>query len=105
MAARRRPAPPPFHQVAAMCDEMWHRANRITSLSWGIESLKKDDIPDADKLEMARLMLNKSLARNLTLLVGAVSRLNSLLADAPPLSEADEAWLRRQLEGLDGGRA
>ena len=105
MAARRQNPPPAFRQVTDICDEMWKHASRIQSLSWNIEQLGKDDIPDFDKLDLARLLLNKSLARRLTLLVGAASRLSALLEDKPPLSPKDEAWLRRQLEGLDGGRA
>ena len=95
---RRRPVA--FSRIEELAHEIAAHGNRIGSLGWNIERLAGDDNPEIEKLEVARAVFSKTLARRLVLLVGAATRLNALLEDGPPLSAKDEAWLRRQMAGL-----
>jgi hypothetical protein len=108
---RRRQGPPVhFESVRRWMDQINIDAGAIGRLlgsyHYGpIYDLHAAGLSEAEKVEAARAIMDKALARYVTLLVGHVSQLNRLLEDKPPLSETDEIWLRRQLEGLDGGRA
>jgi len=98
MAARRRPAAPSFDRIADLADETQEHAARVRSLLWDVSFLNGDDVPDAKKIEAARLMLTANVASRLRHLLAGVQRLNDMLA--LELKPEDEAWLKRQLAGL-----
>ena len=101
MAPRRRPVSRPFSQVAAQAQQLYSRGLRVVSLLFDIEQLDRDNASDADKYEVARLLVRRNLAGNLAALLRGVNELNGLLGgDTPALSREDEAWLKRRLEGL-----
>jgi hypothetical protein len=115
MAARRerqsRQRPPlEFETVRRWTDQISNHAGAIRTLLGSyyygpIADLHDARLLEAEKLDAARAIMDKVLARYVTLLVADVSQLNRLLEDKAPLSEDNVAWLRRQIEGLDGGRA
>lgn len=65
---------------------------------WNVYFLIDDDVPDAKKIEAARLLLTANVASRLRHLLAGGQRLNDMLA--LELKPEDEAWLKRQLDGL-----
>lgn len=114
MAARperhRRSRPPvEFETVRRWTGAISQQASAISTLLGSyyhgpITNLHDAGLPEAEKLDAVRALMDKVLARHVTLLVEHVSQLNRILEDKPPLSQDNVAWLHRQL-GLDGGGA
>jgi hypothetical protein len=87
--------------VVRLAEEIHSHAFRLWVLTNNISDLKNDyTVSEADRVAMARLLVTKNVAARVYALVGAVTRLDRLLGDKPVLTQADEAWLRRQLDGL-----
>jgi hypothetical protein len=79
MASRRRSVNRPFSQVAAHAQQLYGRGLRVVSLLFDIEQLDRDNASDADKYEVARLLVRRNLAGNLAALLRGVNELNGLL--------------------------
>jgi hypothetical protein len=103
MAARRQHAGPSFDRIAELAWETREHAYRVWSLLLDVHGLRRDDVADAKKTELARLMLTTNIPAAVRHLLAGLGELNRLLA--VELKPEDEKWLRRQLEGLDEGGA
>jgi hypothetical protein len=92
-------SPPSFERIADVAWETQEHACRVWSLLLNVHAIKRDDIPDAKKTELARLMLTANVTARLRHLMAGIEELRTMLA--LELSPEDEAWLKRQLKGLD----
>jgi hypothetical protein len=96
--AGRQSSRPSFDRIADLAWETFRHASRVSSLLMDVYSLRGDNVPDAKKIELARLMLSASVAERMRRLLAGIQELNEKLA--LELKPDDEAWLRRQLDGL-----
>jgi hypothetical protein len=106
--ARRHPRPVWFSDLVPPLEQIYNHAWRLYVLAGDTKRLNLDSIPDCDAVETARRLVTQNIAVNVKGLLYHLDVLNSKFKPGvPPLTETEEQWLRRQLEGLTttGGAA
>ncbi len=68
--APHRLAPPSLSEIVRLAKWLSHHALAICTRAGAIAELERDDNPDVEKVEVARAMFSKIIARRLVLLVG-----------------------------------
>lgn len=96
---RRQSRPPQFGDLATSLEQIRSHSFHLWLLAGDAQRLK-GSIPDAEAVETVRRMVTQNVAAVVKGLLYHLDVLNGKFKPVPPLTETEEQWLRRQLEGL-----